>query len=351
MVPLIDLSRRMSRSVGAFSESMESVLRSGVVLLGPRTEEFEVAFSSFIGARGAVAVSSGASALQLALAALGVGPGDEVVVPALTAVPTASAVLAVGATPRFADVDDSTATLSVDSVRSLIGPRTKACIAVHLYGRPVEELRSLVELGIPLIEDCAQSHGATEQVVGTVACYSFYPTKNLGGIGDGGLVASDDSELIARIKRLRAHGQVEQYVHTEISQNHRMSEIEAAWLSHQLPGLPDGNKRRHGILDEYRRAAPALQWQADHPSHVAHLAVVRVDDRGRFREWMSSRGVATGVHYPLALTEQPAYREFTTLACPNAERWSAGCVSVPCFPELEDREIDIVCEALAKFAP
>jgi len=347
VVPLIDLSRRLLEHATEFAVATARVASSGVVLLGSETATFEREFAGFVGASEAVAVSSGASAIQLALAAIGVGPGDEVVVPAMTAVPTASAVCAIGARPVFADVDHATAALTTDSVRAVLTPRTRAIVAVHLYGRPVDDIPGLIDLGVPLIEDCAQSHGATSFVAGVAACYSFYPTKNLGGVGDGGAVVTDDSELAARVRRLRAHGQSAQYVHVDVSQNHRMSELECAWLRLGLPHLAEGNRRRRAIVERYRAAAPSLSWHADHADHVFHLATLRHPRRDEFRARLEEFGVATGVHYPLALTQQPGYRSFVDRSCEVAEQWASTTVSLPCFPELSDDEVNTVCAALA----
>jgi dTDP-3-amino-2,3,6-trideoxy-4-keto-D-glucose/dTDP-3-amino-3,4,6-trideoxy-alpha-D-glucose/dTDP-2,6-dideoxy-D-kanosamine transaminase len=215
---------------------------------------------------------------------------------------------------------------------------------VHLYGRPAP----LPDLGVPVLEDAAQAHGALTPGGSAATAYSFYPTKNLGGIGDGGAVVTDDAELAHRLRRLRVHGMSEQYVHLEVAQNFRMSELEAAWLRLTLPHLAAGNERRRAVAARYRAAAPGLRWHADHPRHVHHLCVVRVADRDRFRAELAQRGVGTGVHYPLALTQQPAYRHLTRHPCPQAEAWAAECVSLPCFPELHDAEVDQVCDALAR---
>lgn len=322
------------------------MLDSGSLLLGPELLGFERAFAQFAGGAQCVSVASGASALQLALAALEVGPGDEVIVPAMTAVPTASAVCAVGAVPVFADVELSTAAIDPSAAKSAVTSRTRVVIGVHLYGRPFDVAALSDAVDLPIVEDCAQAHGATSRVTGAAAAYSFYPTKNLGGVGDGGAVVTDDVALAHRVRRLRAHGASEQYVHVDISQNHRMSEIESAWLSLTLPYLVADNDRRRQIVAAYRAAAPHLTWQADHATHVYHLAVVRASDRAALREHLQVRGVGSAVHYPLALTQQPAYAHFVTDACPNAELWSAGCVSVPCFPELTDAEVEAVCAAL-----
>ena len=203
---------------------------------------------------------------------------------------------------------------------------------------------------MPVIEDAAQAHGALAGVSGTAAIYSFYPTKNVGGIGDGGVVVTPDADLAASVRRRRNHGMTEQYVHVDISQNHRLSELEAAWLRLQVPHLRDDNRRRHDIAGRYRRAAAGLRWQEDHPDHVVHQCVVRVDDRQGFRSGLAEHGVASAVHYPLALTQQPAYQRFATDPCREAETWAAECVSLPCFPELSDTEVEQVAAAVGHLA-
>jgi dTDP-4-amino-4,6-dideoxygalactose transaminase len=162
------------------------------------------------------------------------------------------------------------------------------------------------------------------------------------------MVVTDDIEIAERVRRLRVHGQSEQYVHIEVSQNHRMSEIEAAWLNVVLPDLASGNERRRKIAEQYRLANSNIRWQESDANHVYHLAVARISDREAFRQQLVNRGISTGVHYPLALTQQPALQSFVTGACPVAERWASECVSLPCFPELTDDEINEVCQALAE---
>jgi dTDP-3-amino-3,4,6-trideoxy-alpha-D-glucose transaminase len=342
VVPVVDLRRRADRQLAAFQAAVERVLRSGLVLLGPELEALEAELATWAGARHVVGLGSGAGALQLGLAALGVGPGDEVIVPAFTAVPTASAVCALGAVPVPVDVEAATAALDPDAARAAVTARTRAVMPVHLYGRPA----AVRDFGVPVLEDAAQAHGALDGVNGRAAVYSFYPTKNLGGIGDGGVLVTDDDDVAAVVRRLRLHGMTEQYVHIDISQNFRMSELEAAWVRLLLPGLAAANERRADIARAYRSAAPHLCWPADHPRHVYHLCVVRVPDRDAFRTRLAAAGVATAVHYPLALTQQPAYRRFTRCACPEAEAWAARCVTLPCFPELTDDEVATVCRAL-----
>ncbi|HET9602606.1 MAG TPA: DegT/DnrJ/EryC1/StrS family aminotransferase [Acidimicrobiales bacterium] len=347
MVPVVDLSRRAEALAPGFDAAVARVLSSGRFLLGAELEALEDALVDWSGQGHAVGVSSGASAIQLALSAAGIGPGDEVLVPAFTAAPTASAVCAVGAVPVPVDVDPTTALVEPGQWEACRTERTRAIVVVHLYGRPA----ALPTTDLAVIEDAAQAHGALSPAPrnSLATVYSFYPTKNLGGIGDGGAVVTDDAELAARVRRLRVHGMEEHYVHVDRSQNFRMSELEAAWLRLALDRLEAGNDRRRAIAGHYRGAAP-LEWQADHPEHVHHLAVFRSADRRRARETLSREGVATAIHYPLSLTQQPAYRELTRRPCPESEAWAASCVTVPCFPELRDDEVERVAEALGRLA-
>ncbi|MEX1007111.1 MAG: DegT/DnrJ/EryC1/StrS family aminotransferase [Acidimicrobiia bacterium] len=339
-VPVVDLARRAAALEPELSEAVGRVVRSGHYLLGPELEAFEAEFAAFTGRLHAVGVASGSDALRLALIALGVGPGHEVIVPAFTAVPTAAAVCAAGAVPVLVDVDPDTAVIDPDSAAAAVTPRTGAVIPVHLYGRPAP----IPELGVPVLEDGAQAHGALDPASGSAAAaYSFYPTKNLGGIGDGGAVVTDDDDLAATVRLLRAHGVTDAYTHVRISTNARMSEIEAAALRVGLRRLAAQNERRREIAARYRDAAPDLRWQSPHEHHVYHLCVSRVPDRDAFRARMP---FGTGVHYPRALTEQPAYLQFVSAPCPEAEAWAAECVSLPCFPEMTDDEIGVVCRAL-----
>lgn len=351
MVPVVDLTRRLANLQPAYLEAVARVLASGRVLLAAETEALEHELAQWSGHRHAVAVASGAGAIQLALAACGIGPGDEVIVPAFTAVPTASAVCALGAVPVPVDVEAATATLDPDLTCSSVTDRTKAVVPVHLYGRPCAPVDgSLVHLGISTVEDAAQAHGAVPGPRPSAAvAYSFYPTKNLGGIGDGGAVCTDDADIAARVRQLRTHGvSDEPYRHVAISQNFRMSELEAAWLRIALPHLAAGNERRAAIAAHFRDAAPHLAWQVQHPQHVYHLCVFKAADRAATRAALEEARVATGVHYPLSIPQQPAYRHLAAAPCPVAADWAARCVSVPCFPELTDDEVATVANALAR---
>jgi dTDP-4-amino-4,6-dideoxygalactose transaminase len=253
-------------------------------------------------------------------------------------------VAAVGGLPRAIDVDPETGCISSELVDAGRTTRTKAVVLVHLYGYPAE----LPETDLLVIEDAAQAHGALRDAGRSAAtAYSFYPTKNLGGIGDGGAVVTARADIADCVRTLRVHGMTAQYVHEHVSQNFRMSELEAAWLRLALPSLTADIDRRRAVARRYREAAPHLRWQRAEAQHVYHLAVFRTADRTRARACLESAGVATAIHYPLAITQQPAYRDLEHACCAEAELWSAECISVPCFPELTEGEIDTVCNALA----
>jgi dTDP-4-amino-4,6-dideoxygalactose transaminase len=341
-IPVVDLSRRMRRVGEDVTAGLERVLASGRLLLGEETERLEAEFAAFTGRGQAVAVASGTDALSLALRAAGVGEhaGDEVIVPAFTAMPTLAAVVAAGAVPVPVDVNPATAQLDHEAAAAAVTACTRAVVPVHLYGRPAE----LPRLGVPVVEDAAQAHGALFGPAGSVAAaYSFYPTKNLGGIGDGGMVVSDDAELAARVRRLRTFGLEPGGQVVERTPPSRMSEVEAMALRALLKLLPQDNERRRAIAARYRAAAPRLAWAADHPAHVHHLCVARERERMR-----GDLPFATAVHYPFAASQQPAYRDFVRAPCPEAEAWAATCVTLPCFPEMTDGEVETVCAALAE---
>jgi dTDP-4-amino-4,6-dideoxygalactose transaminase len=344
VVPVVDLSRRGQRFASAFATLAGQIATGGQVLLGEQTSAFEHEFAAWTGAAHVRAVSSGASALQLALAAVGVGPGDEVIVPSFTAVPTASAVCALGATPVLVDVDPDTACMRSDAVAGVRTSRTRAVIVVHLYGFPA----GLPDTDLPIIEDAAQAHGALcDPGRSAATAYSFYPTKVLGGIGDGGAVVTNDPVIDDVVGRLRVHGMSsQQYRHDLISQNFRMSELEAGWLRLGLVELDADVARRREVATLLREAAPTLRWQRADARHAYHLCVFRTPRRDDVRALLTAAGVGTSVHYPLAVHQQPAYAHLAIGAYPHSEAWAHECVSVPCFPEMTDAEVDVVGAAL-----
>lgn len=340
MLSFVDLSRQAGQEREALLEAVSRVLASGRYVLGPEVEAFEAEFASFTGQRHCVAVSSGAAALALSLTAVGVGPGDEVIVPAFTAVPSAAAVCSIGAVPVFVDVLADTATLDPAAAAKAVTARTRAVLPVHLFGRPCD----VPVLGVPVVEDAAQAHGAVPSSPSAAVAYSFYPTKNLGGVGDGGAVVTDDDTVASELRLLRAHGFRSRDECIRVAMNARMSEIEAAVLRVRLGGLSAGNARRREIAGRYRKVSPHLKWQDPHPDHVFHLCVARAPHRAVFR---AALGVPSEVHYPNAVPDYPPYRRFARDACAEAQAWARECVSLPCNPFMTESEVDAVAEALA----
>lgn len=342
-VEFLDLGRRARRLAPQLADALERILDSGVVLWGPELAAFEDEWAEFTGRDHAIAVASGTDALRLSLVGLGIGRGDEVIMPAFTAIPTAAAICAAGATPVPVDVDPETAALDLGAAEAAVNERTRAVVVVHLYGRPAE----LPKLGLPVIEDAAHAHGALDasgETGGAAAAYSFYPTKNLGGVGDGGAIVTDDEALAERLRRLRAHGRGSDGRFEEIATNSRISELEAAALRIGLRDLDAGNRRRTEIAAAYREAAPDLRWHPDHPRHAYHLCVARPPDREQFRARMP---FDCPLHYPRTVIDEPAYSQFRRHDVPAAAAWAAECVSLPCYPELSDSEVERVCAALA----
>lgn len=343
LIPVAALIRRAARFDDEFGPALDGIRRRGVFLAGPELDAFEVEFAGSTGYKRCVGVGSGTSALTLTMTAMGIGAEDEVIVPAFTAVATVAAVCATGAVPVMADVDEDTGCLTHEHVRPRLTRRTRAVIIVHLYGRPTP----VPELDCPVIEDASHAHGAVPPSSSAAACYSFYPTKNLGAFGDAGAVVTNDLELAERIASMRIHGRGPDGRHRYIATNSRLSEINAAILRIGLRHLDEDNRRRREIAGRYRQAAQGLEWQSPHPDHAYHLCVVRVRDREAFRKRLYDRGVETAVHYPYSVPDEPAYARFARDDYPKARRWAAQCVTLPCFPEQTDGEVDYVCRALS----
>jgi dTDP-4-amino-4,6-dideoxygalactose transaminase len=359
-VPFVDLRVQYRRLREEILGALEEVAESTAFVLGPKVAEFEKAFAAFTGARHCVALNSGTSALHLALIAAGVKSGDEVITVPMTFIATSWGVSYVGATPVFVDVDPSTYTMDVDQVRRRITPKTKAILPVHLYGQPAD-MEPLLEIGrqqgIPVIEDAAQAHGAMYQgkhagTLGLCGCFSFYPGKNLGAYGEGGAVVTDDDQIARRLRTLRDHAQEERYHHIEIGFNYRMDAMQGAVLKVKLKHLAAWTEGRRFLAERY------LKYLADLPiqlptigrdrSPVWHLFVVLHSERDRLRKDLESRGIATGLHYPIPLHLQKAYAHlgYSKGDFPVAERIGRDCLSLPLFPEMTIRQQDAVIEAL-----
>lgn len=360
-VPFLDLRQQYARVEAEIRCVLLEVAESGQYVLGRTVAAFESAFAEYVGARHCVAVNTGTSALHLALLAAGVGPGDEVLTVPMTFVATTWAISYVGATPVFVDVEPETATMNVNAVKKRITPRVKAILPVHLYGQPAD-LRPLVHLsqkyGIPLIEDAAQAHGARyggKRVgnFGLCGCFSFYPGKNLGAMGEGGAVITDDDTVATRLRSLRDHAQSQRYHHDEIGFNYRMDAIQGGVLSVKLRHLDDWLAARRRLADRYLRLLADLPLTlpevARDREHAWHLFVTRIPYRDQVRAALEARGIQTGLHYPIPVHLQIAYRHLGHKPgdFPVAERIARQCLSLPLFPEMTVEQQDAVCEALA----
>lgn len=364
MLPFHDVRAQYLALREEIDAAIARVLDGGRYLLGEELTRFEASFARWLGARGAVGVASGTAALELALHALDIGPGAEVAVPALTAAPTAMAVLAVGAIPVVVDVCEDTLTMDPAALARAASPALAAVIPVHLYGQcaDVEAITAWAEArGLPVIEDAAQAHGAVRSgrlagTLGRVGCFSFYPTKNLATAGDAGAVVSDDDALIERVARLRNYGRRgDDYHFDEPGANERMDELHAAILEVKLPHLRAWNQRRRERARWYREqleeAALMLPVEDRRGRSVWHQFVVRVARREAFRHHLATRGVSTAVHYPACIHELAALRGRARVPerPERAERAAREVVSLPIYPELPEEHAEQVVAAVRSF--
>jgi dTDP-3-amino-3,4,6-trideoxy-alpha-D-glucose transaminase len=341
------------------------VAREGAFTLGDEVERFEQEFAAYCAADHAIGVSSGTDALVLAFRALGIGVGDEVVVPANSFVATAEAVTLVGATPRFADVDPETCTITAELIEAAVGPRTRCIVPVHLYGRTVDLepiLRLAADAGIAVVEDAAQAHGARHRdrragSFGICGCFSFYPCKNLGAWGDGGAIVTSDPDLDDRLRLLRAHGERPRHRHRIVGTTARLDALQAAVLRVKLRRLDGWNEQRRSAaraLDDALAGSDLVlpAPPADDGDHVYHQYVVRTADRDRLRSRLHESGIATGVHYPVPihLSEAFAARRHVPGDFPVAERLADTVCSLPVHPGIGPSEVERIAAAVHAFA-
>jgi dTDP-4-amino-4,6-dideoxygalactose transaminase len=359
-VPFGNLARHTAALREELDAAAARVLDSGRFLFGEELERFEEAFAAWCGANHAIGVANGTDAITIALQAVGVGEGDEVITVANTCIPTVVGIENARAIPVLVDAEPLTRTIDVSRVAASITPRTKAILPVHLYGQ-CAELGPLLELArahrLKLVEDCAQAHGAELDgrragSIGDAAAFSFYPTKNLGALGDGGAVVTNDAGVAEQARLLRNYGERERFEHVLHGRNSRLDALQAAFLSVKLPQLDAWTARRRAIAARYDEALAgteiAAPVEAPGRRHVYHLYVVEALDRDAFRARLGAAGVETAVHYPRAIHQQSAYRmlgEGRDLHI--SERLASQVVSVPIYPELTDAEVDAVSEALA----
>jgi dTDP-4-amino-4,6-dideoxygalactose transaminase len=366
-VPLLDLTRYEEKLRGEISEAVAGVFASGKFILGPANEAFEKAFASTLGVKHALGVSSGTDALLVALIALGVAPGDEVITSPFTFFASAGAVARLGARPVFVDIESDSFTLDPARLESAITPRTKVIEPVHLFGQ-CTEMTSILSIanrrGIPVLEDACQAVGATHRgrlagTMGRLAAFSFYPTKNLGAAGDAGAVVTDDDRLAERVRALRVHGSFGADRHQGVGGNFRMDAVQAAVIGAKLPYLNGWNRRRHEIAAVYgdllgeaaRAGRLTLPTEKPGERHVFHQYVVQIPDRDRIGRELQLRGIATSALYSVPLHQQECFSSlgYGLGSFPAAERASQEALALPIFPQLLDEEIDRVAEALLDF--
>jgi dTDP-4-amino-4,6-dideoxygalactose transaminase len=355
-IPFIDLTP--GDDDAAVRDAIARVLNRGWFVLGPEVEAFEAEFARESGARHAVGVANGTDALALILRALNIGSGDEVIVPAMTAAYTALAVLMAGGKPVFADVAPDTLSIDPRAAASLVSPRTVAIVPVHMYGQAADMsgIRALAERHhLAIVEDCCQAHlataaGAPVGTIGAAGAFSFYPTKNLGALGDGGAVLTNASALADRVRRLRNGGQSGRYHHEEPGVNSRLDEIQAAVLRARLPRLPAWTSRRRALATAYRAAlAPALPLAERDAGHVYHLFPIRSANRDALQSHLEREGIGTLIHYPVPLPRQRAFAGLARAETPVADRAAREILSLPLNPRLADDEVARVAGAVAAF--
>jgi dTDP-4-amino-4,6-dideoxygalactose transaminase len=365
-IPFLDLGAIHEPLADEFRRVFDHVLATGAFVGGPYVEQFEADWAAYCEAEHAIGVANGTDALELALRALGITVGDEVIIPGNTFIATAEAAIAVGATPVFVDVDPDTLLVDPEAVDAAVTDRTAAIIPVHLYGQMADmhALRRVADrYGLALVEDAAQAHGARWKgqragTLGDMACFSFYPGKNLGALGDAGAVVTNDAVLAQRVRLFSNHGRdaESKYLHPYLGRNSRLDGMQAGFLSVKLAHLDAWTHARRGVAAVYRdvfdqaaaAGAPAPRFVAEDPRAlgVYHLAVVEVDDRAAVAQGLGARGVQTGIHYPIPCHEQPAYAHLRTRPLPVVEASAPRILSLPMSPDMDADASRYVAESL-----
>lgn len=362
LVPFNDISIQWNQIRDNALPDLIELFDNSAYCLGPWVESFEMNCASYLNIKHAVAVNSGTSALHLACIVAGIGPGDKVMMPAQTFIGTAWGVLYQGAFPILCDVDQDTATISIEELERRYEPGVKAIIPVHLFGQPADMtpiLNFASKYKITVIEDAAQAFGACYNgkkisSIGDLGCMSFYPGKNLGSAGEAGLISTNNDEIASRLKALRNHAQLERYAHHEMGFNYRMTGIQGLILQHKLKYLDDWTAARKKIAMRYNtelQGLPCTLAKIKHDDHVWHLYVIRTKLRDKLRHYLSENGVETGLHYPIPLHKQPVMSRYgvNEFEFPNAEQWANESLSLPIFPGMTEVQQNKVIDALKKF--
>ena len=359
-VPFFDLKQQTLSLRDELLQVIEQVVLSGQFVLGPEVSKFESEFAEYCQAERAVGVSSGTSALYLALLALGIGPGDEVITTAGTFVATVAAIEYTGAKPVLVDIDPKSWTIDPDGVEAAVTERTKAILPVHLYGLPadMDRINALANArGIFVVEDACQAHGALYRgkragCIGDVGCFSFYPAKNLGAFGDGGALTTSDGDLADKVATLRHWGQATKNQHDLKGGNHRLDSIQAAVLRVKLRQLDNWINARNKFATRYREGLAGSRFSVqaipEGCGHAYHLFVIRAADRDALRDRLQADGISTGMHYPLPIHLQPAYSSLSSGpgSLPHAEEHAQQCLSLPLFPEMTEEHVERVVDRL-----
>ncbi|MFX1521794.1 MAG: DegT/DnrJ/EryC1/StrS family aminotransferase [Promethearchaeota archaeon] len=358
LIPLFDFKKEYSAISDEVLQAIQRVLRSGWFILGEETEQFEKEFAEYVGASFGIGVNSGSDAVYLALRALGISEGDEVITVAHTMISTVDAIARNGARPVFVDIDPETYVMNVQEVQNKISSRTRAILPVHLYGHPVD-MHPLLEIADKhdffVIEDACQAHGSEYRgarvgSLGHVGCFSFYPTKNLGAYGDGGMLVTDNEELATKLRKLRNYGQSKKYYYDLVGVNSRLDEIQAAVLRRKMSRLDEWNERRRRIAELYRKFLVdtdiVTPVEKDYAKHVYHLYVIRHKERDFFQQHLLENEIQTLIHYPVPVHRQKPYLIEENL--PVTEKTCKSILSLPMNPWLSDAEIEKVATCLVK---
>ena len=363
-IPLVDLKAQYANIRSEIDAAIQRVLDNTSFILGNEVAGFERAFADYAGTQGAVGVASGTAALHLALLACDIGAGDEVITTAHTFFATAEAISQTGARPVFVDIDPRTYNLDPNLTEAAVTPRTRAILPVHLYGQPAD-MDPLLEIArrhdLWLIEDAAQAHGARYKgqccgSIGHLGCFSFYPAKNLGCCGDGGMVTGNDEELLAKVRKLRDHGRMSKYEHEELGWGYRLDALQAAILGAKLPHLEVWTEARRSHAARYGELLKGVEvvtpWEKPDARHVYHLYVIRTPRRDEMLAHLREKGVGAGIHYPLPMHRQPAYLKqgYGDLRLPVTEAAASEVLSLPMYPELTEERIACVVAAVREFA-
>jgi dTDP-4-amino-4,6-dideoxygalactose transaminase len=362
MIPLMNLQRQMAGLNFDLETAFRRVLGQCQFIQGPEVVAFERDFSRLCGAGYGVGCSSGTSAILLALEALGIGPGDEVITSTHTFIATIEAIIGVGARPVLVDVEPNCPNLDLEKVKEAIGPRTRAIVPVHMYGYPVNmpDLMAIAkERDLFVIEDCSQAHlaevaGRRVGTFGDAGAFSLFPSKNLGALGDSGIVVTEDADLASKMKKIADHGRIDKYYHDTLGFNYRMGNLQAAFLNVKLPHLEEWTSRRREVALKYRETLGELGAEllffeeAPNAKAVFHLFVVRLKDRNGVLKGLQSNGIQAGVHYPVPCHLQPALKSlgYGKGSFPIAERMSEEVISLPICESINDQEVKKICETL-----